>query len=56
MGKCCTVSPNYLSKVFKAEMGVNFVDWQNQLRVEKAKFFLCEANSRIYEVAERVGK
>lgn len=49
------VTPNYLSRVFKEEMGVNFVDWLNQFRVEKAKVLLLEAGMKSYEVAEKVG-
>jgi two-component system response regulator YesN len=49
------VTPNYFSRVFKEEMGVNFVDWLTHFRVEKAKVLLSETNAKIYEVAEQVG-
>lgn len=49
------VTPNYLSRIFKEEMNINFVDWLNQLRVEKAKVLLPETGSKTYEVAEKVG-
>jgi Response regulator containing CheY-like receiver domain and AraC-type DNA-binding domain len=49
------VTPNYLSTTFKEEMGVSFIDWLNQLRIEKAKLFLDEPGAKIYEVAEWVG-
>ena len=49
------VTPNYISRIFKEEMNVNFVEYLNQFRVEKAKAFLLETGSKTYEVAEKVG-
>lgn len=49
------VTPNYFSKVFKEEAGINFVDWLNKLRVEKAIQLLEEGTFKVYEVAEKVG-
>lgn len=49
------VTPNYLSKIFKEEMDVSFVDYLNQLRVEKAKELLLHTNLKTYEIAEKVG-
>lgn len=49
------VTPNYLSRIFKEEMNINFVDWLNRFRVEKAKSFLAEPGAKTYEVAEKVG-
>ena len=49
------VSPSYFSKVFKQETGINFVDWLNQQRIEKAQQMMREGNSKIYEIAEEVG-
>lgn len=49
------VSANYFSKIFKKEVGTNFVDWFNQLRVEKAKDILKKNTYKVYEVAEMVG-
>ncbi len=49
------VTPNYLSRIFKEEMNVNFVDWLNKLRIEKAKALLLETTFKTYEVADKVG-
>ena len=49
------VTPNYLSRVFKEELGVNFVEWLNKFRVGKAKLLLLEGGAKTYEVAEKVG-
>ncbi|TVY03305.1 response regulator [Cohnella terricola] len=49
------VTPNYLSRVFKEEMGVNFIEWLNRYRIEKAKTFLTEPGAKTSTVAEQVG-
>ena len=49
------LNSSYLSRIFKKEMGVSFVEYVNSLRIEKAKSLLEETDLKIYEVAERVG-
>ncbi|AGC69605.1 Two component transcriptional regulator, AraC family [Thermoclostridium stercorarium subsp. stercorarium DSM 8532] len=49
------VSPSYLSRMFKKELGKNFVDYLNGLRIEKAKELLMDPKYKTYEVAEIVG-
>ncbi|RKP46745.1 DNA-binding response regulator [Cohnella endophytica] len=49
------VTPNYLSRIFKEEMGLNFVEWLNRSRVEKAKTLLAEPGAKTYSIAEKVG-
>ncbi len=49
------VTPAHLSKVFKEEMGVNFIKWLNHLRMEEAKKLLRHTWMKTYEVADRVG-
>jgi len=49
------VSNFYLSRMFKKELGVNFIDYLNELRIEKAKILLSDAKYKTYEVAEAVG-
>ncbi|MWV44781.1 helix-turn-helix domain-containing protein [Paenibacillus sp. HJL G12] len=48
------VSESYLSKQFSKEVGINFIQYLTQLRIEKAKKGL-ENGLKIYEVAEMVG-
>lgn len=48
-------SPFYISRLFKKELGVSFVDYLGKLRVDNARRLLCETNLRILEVSERVG-
>lgn len=49
------MSEAYLSTVFKRETGTGFVDWVNQLRVEKAASYLMETDLPSYLISERVG-
>ena len=49
------VSTYYISRMFKKELGKNFVDFLNELRIEKAKEMLKDVRFKAYEVAEKVG-
>lgn len=53
-GHVC-VTPAHLSKVFKEEMGENFMRWLNRIRVEEARRLLDSTWLRTYEIAEKVG-
>ena len=48
-------TPTYFSGLFKKEMGVNFVTYLTEIRVEKAKTLLCCTNKKVYEIAYEVG-
>lgn len=49
------VSPEYLSRLFTKEMGINFSTFLGDFRISAAKRMLAENKYRIYEVAEAVG-
>ncbi|MDR0386682.1 MAG: response regulator [Treponema sp.] len=49
------ISPNYLSKIFSAEMGKPFSRYLQEYRIEEAKKLLRENFDKVYEVAARVG-
>lgn len=49
------VSSYYLSRMFKKELNKNFVDYLNEIRIEKAKELLKNVRYKTYEVAEAVG-
>jgi two-component system, response regulator YesN len=49
------VSTYYISRMFKRELGKNFVDCLNEIRIEKAKELLKDVRYKTYEVAENVG-
>lgn len=55
LAKNSYVSPFYLSRMFKKELGKNFVDYLNEKRISEAKIGLADGSRKTYEVAESVG-
>lgn len=49
------LSPCYLSRVFKREIGAGFLDYLSRIRVEKAMELIRDGNDHVYEVAAKVG-
>lgn len=49
------LSQNYLSELFKKEIGEGFYDFLSNYRIKKAKEILITTNLKIYEVAQNVG-
>lgn len=49
------MSPQYLSKIFKKETGITFIDYVTKLRIRKATALLSRGNLKIYEIAEKLG-
>lgn len=55
IANACAVNSSYLSRVFKAEMGINLIDYLTKIRLQKALYYLGHTDMMIYEVAEKVG-
>ncbi|OCT11094.1 hypothetical protein A8709_05220 [Paenibacillus pectinilyticus] len=49
------VSGTHLSTLFKQELGINFLDYVHQYRIEKAKAMLQTSNTKIQLIAKEVG-
>jgi len=49
------ISSSYLSQYFKSRIGLNFVDYLNNIRIGKAKKFLLNTNKKIMDIANSVG-
>lgn len=49
------VTPSYLSGLFKQKLGLSFVDYVNQVRVDKAKKLLITTRLRNYEISQQIG-
>ncbi len=49
------VTTFYISRMFKKELGTSFVDYLNDIRIEKAKELLKDVKYKSYEVASLVG-
>src|SRR5699024_7167095 len=50
-----SVSPNYLSHLFKQTTGSSFVDYLTELRMNHAKEMLADLHLTVYEIAIEVG-
>lgn len=49
------VNKSFLCRLFKQEMGINFVQYLMRLRIEKAMPLLKSGKYKVYEVAQMVG-
>ena len=49
------ITPEYLSTLFKREMGINFSVFLKQFRISHAKRLLKGSNMKIYEIAKATG-
>lgn len=50
-----SLSPGYLSNLFKREMNKNLIEYLTEFRIGKAKEMLRQTHLKSYEIAERVG-
>jgi two-component system response regulator YesN len=49
------VSPTYLSKQLKKELGTSFIDYLTEVRIRNAIQIMNDPSAKVYEIAERVG-
>lgn len=49
------LSPQHLSRIFRKEMGITFIDYLTKVRIRKAIDLLFEEDLKMYEIAEKVG-
>lgn len=49
------LNSNYLSQLFKVEVGENFVDYLTRKRIEKSVYLLLNTEFQTYKIAEMVG-
>jgi two-component system response regulator YesN len=49
------LNPDYLAKMFKAEVGISIKDYINNYRIEKAKDLLLNSNASVSMIAAEVG-
>lgn len=49
------LSPQHLSRIFRKEMGVTFIDYLTKVRIRKAIDLLFHDDLKMYEIAEKVG-
>ncbi|MCQ6557402.1 response regulator [Paenibacillus mendelii] len=49
------LNKNYLSQLFKAETGTNFIRYLNAIRIEKAKELVLHTQETIHEISHKTG-
>ncbi|MBZ9686014.1 PocR ligand-binding domain-containing protein [Clostridium estertheticum] len=49
------LSSSYFSRLFKKEMGINFIDYLNMVRVEESKKYLTDLKITLSDIARTVG-
>jgi YesN/AraC family two-component response regulator len=49
------VHPNYLSKIFKDEVGISITEYINRKRIEESKYFLLHSDLPISDIAILLG-
>jgi two-component system response regulator YesN len=45
------MNPSYFSRYFKEDMGISFIDYVKNLKIERAKELLDTSNMKIYEIS-----
>ncbi|GIO14049.1 hypothetical protein J19TS2_36040 [Cohnella xylanilytica] len=55
IGKIVGLSPFYISKSFKEQLGVNYIDFLTECRIEKAKKLMADPERSLKEIAFEVG-
>ena len=55
LGEVFYLTPNYISRIFRNELGVNYLSYLTHLRIEKARELLLKTDRGIAEVSEAVG-
>jgi two-component system response regulator YesN len=49
------ISPDYLSRLLRQEIGLSFIDYLTQIRIQQAVRMLHDPTKKIYEIAGEVG-
>lgn len=55
VAECLSVSPSYLSRIFREKYNISVLDYIHRRRMETAKLLLRESDITIADVAEQVG-
>ncbi|TLS49131.1 response regulator [Paenibacillus antri] len=55
IGRRVGLSPFYISKMFKEQLGVNYIDYLTECRIEKAKKLMADPEKSLKEITFEVG-
>lgn len=51
----CSINANYVSQLFKQEMGITFISYLTTLRIEHASWLLDHTDETVFAIASQVG-
>ena len=54
MARLCHLSPSYFSRLFRREMGENFINYVNRIKVQWAKERLRSSNDSVVQIAQEL--
>ncbi|NRF92350.1 response regulator [Paenibacillus frigoriresistens] len=49
------LSPHYVSRMFKEQVGTNYIDYLTECRIERAKNLLCDPEKSLKEITFEIG-
>ncbi|GGG22357.1 response regulator [Paenibacillus abyssi] len=55
IGKRVGLSPFYISKLFKEQLGINYIDFLTECRIERAKMLMANPEKSLKEITFEVG-
>lgn len=55
MAKLCHLSPSYFSRLFRRELGENFINYVNRKKIQWAKERLRTSNDSVVQIAQELG-
>ena len=55
IAKYCSVSPSYISKIFKSHINIGIVQYIHNIRIENAKQLILNSDLKVSEIAAAVG-
>ncbi|MCX8129288.1 MAG: response regulator [Clostridia bacterium] len=55
VAKYIHLNPTYFSELFKKDLGMSFVDYKTNVRIENAKRLLQSTDMNIYEISSKIG-
>ncbi len=55
LGRKVDLSPIYISKMFKEKLGINYIDFLTECRIEKAKKLLSDPEKSLKEITFEIG-
>lgn len=50
-----SLSPYYISKLFKEQLGLNYIDYLTECRIERAKSLMCDSELSLKEITFEIG-